>query len=294
MYYRRKILLSLLESNNNKIEKLKLYKLLLILSERQSKRCYNFVPYKYGCYSFQANADLTTMKKYNLVEESKKYWIKKDSKKYLNDLSKEDQDLIITLKNEFGSFNTIDLIKYTYINYPYYAINSTISYKILSQKELAVVNSSIRKREGKILFTIGYEGISIEEYLNRLIKNDVKVLCDVRKNPISMKYGFSKNQLLKACESLDIIYCHKPGLGISSANRKNLNTQKDYNILFKNYISTVLAGNQNDQKEILGMLYNYERVAITCFEADINKCHRFHLANTLSKNDNWKYKIFHI
>lgn len=294
MYYRRKILLSLLESNNDKIEKLKLYKLLLILSERQSKRCYNFVPYKYGCYSFQANADLNTMRKYNLVEESKKYWIKTDSKKYLNELTKEDGDLIATLKDEFDSFNKIDLIKYTYINYPYYAINSIISYKLLTQTEMSIVNSSVRKRKGKTLFTIGYEGISIEEYLNRLIKNDVKVLCDVRKNPISMKYGFSKNQLSKACESLGIIYRHKPGLGISSANRKNLNTQKEYNVLFENYKSTVLVNNQDDQQEILKMLQDFHRVAITCFEADINKCHRFHLANTLSNNHNLKFKLFHI
>ena len=32
--------------------------------------------------------------------------------------------------------------------------------------------------------TIGYEGRSIDEYLNLLIKNNIKLLCDVRKNPI--------------------------------------------------------------------------------------------------------------
>jgi len=52
------------------------------------------------------------------------------------------------------------------------------------------------------LFTIGYEGISLEEYFNRLIKNDVKVLVDVRNNPLSMKFGFSKTQLKRFCEKL--------------------------------------------------------------------------------------------
>ena len=83
-----------------------------------------------------------------------------------------------------------------------------------------------------IMFTIGYEGISLEEYLVRLIKNDVKVLVDVRNNPLSMKYGFSKSQLKKYCASLGIKYAHFPEVGIQSDQRQELNSQNDYNKLF--------------------------------------------------------------
>ncbi|WP_200885350.1 DUF488 family protein [Jejuia pallidilutea] len=57
------------------------------------------------------------------------------------------------------------------------------------------------------LFTIGYEGISLEHYLNKLIRNNIKLLCDVRKNALSMKYGFSKSQLKNACEGVCIKIC---------------------------------------------------------------------------------------
>jgi uncharacterized protein (DUF488 family) len=144
------------------------------------------------------------------------------------------------------------------------------------------------------LFTIGYEGISLEEYLNKLIKNDVKVLCDVRNNPLSMKYGFSKSQLERTCNALEIKYFHLPDLGIISEKRKNLDVQSDYDLIFEEYKSEVLCKNKLDQLKIIELLGKYGRVALTCFESDLHKCHRFHLANSLEQFDNWDYKTIHI
>lgn len=63
MFYRRKLLLSLLEIFGNELEKIRLQKLLFLLTKKQVKQDYEFVPYKFGCYSFSANADLTAMVK---------------------------------------------------------------------------------------------------------------------------------------------------------------------------------------------------------------------------------------
>jgi len=62
MYYRRKILLAILEAFGGELEKLQLQKLLMLFSEEQEEKAFHFVPYKFGCFSFQANADLSTMK----------------------------------------------------------------------------------------------------------------------------------------------------------------------------------------------------------------------------------------
>jgi uncharacterized protein (DUF488 family) len=62
--------------------------------------------------------------------------------------------------------------------------------------------------EHKTLFTIGYEGKGIEKFLNSLIKNNIKVLCDVRKNPLSRKFGFSKTKLEHLCKQIEIYYIH--------------------------------------------------------------------------------------
>src|SRR5690606_40792860 len=70
-------------------------------------------------------------------------------------------------------------------------------------------------------------GISLEEYLLRLLKNDIKVLVDVRNNPLSMKFGFSKGQLRKFCDNLGIKYVHIPEVGIRSEQRQELKSQAE-------------------------------------------------------------------
>jgi uncharacterized protein (DUF488 family) len=297
MYYRRKILLALLELSDNSLEKIRLHKLLLIFSENQQNKTYNFVPNKFGCYSFQANADLNTLKTYELVKESDFYWYKVDKEKYYRQLNNEDKYLIKEVVDKFGVLSTEDLIKHTYLTYPYYAVNSTIASRLLTRDELQVIKlkTAIKKpKNEKILFTIGYEGLSIEQYLNKLIRNNIKVLCDVRRNPVSMKYGFSKNQLMKSCKSLHIKYLHFPALGIASDKRQSLETQDDYNLLFDDYKSTVLKNELVLQQVIVNLIGLNNRVAITCFESDINKCHRTHLANSLTKLEGWNYKVIHL
>ncbi|GAL65583.1 hypothetical protein JCM19301_4043 [Jejuia pallidilutea] len=58
---------------------------------KTKKKTYDFVPYKFGCFSFQANADLNTLKKYGIVSESSKSWVKLDETNYLVQLDKEDK-----------------------------------------------------------------------------------------------------------------------------------------------------------------------------------------------------------
>ena len=60
MLYRRKIILSLLQLFEGELEKIRLQKLLFLFTQQQAKAEYDFVPYKYGCFSYSANADLTT------------------------------------------------------------------------------------------------------------------------------------------------------------------------------------------------------------------------------------------
>jgi uncharacterized protein (DUF488 family) len=145
-----------------------------------------------------------------------------------------------------------------------------------------------------VLFTIGYEGISLEEYLVRLLKNDVKVLVDVRNNPLSMKYGFSKSQLKKYCASLGIDYVHIPEVGIQSDQRQELNTQSDYDKLFAVYRKNNLSKTTTSQNEILKLLKQHKRIALTCFEANICQCHRKHLAEAIETLPDFNYEVKHI
>lgn len=295
MYYRRKIALSMLQVFNNQLDKIQLQKLLFLHSRyKTKKKTYDFVPYKYGCFSFQANADLNTLIKYGIVGESSTVWNKIDETNYLIQLDKEDKKIVSDFAIIYKNKTNEDLINLTYKKYPYFAINSTITEKHLSVEEIDKLDN-FRSFDNKItLFTLGYEGVSLEKYLNKLIKNNIKLLCDVRKNALSMKFGFNKNQLKKACEGVGIKYIHIPEVGINSDKRKELKSQKDYDELFREYTSKNLNQTVKYQKDIFVLLKKYRRIALTCFEANSCQCHRAHLATAISNFKEFKYGIEHL
>ena len=294
MFYRRKIILALLQAFEGNLPKISLQKLLFLFASRQSKQDYEFVPYKFGCYSFSANADLTAMVKHGQLSENKESFTKIDSTDYVKILNEKDKNILIEIKKHYGNLDTNSLIKLTYLNYQYYAINSVIAKDVLTTEQYATVLLAKPTNGKTILYTIGYEGISLEEYLNRLVKNDIKVLVDVRNNALSMKFGFSKTQLKNFCLSLNIEYLHIPEVGIQSDQRQELKTQTDYDNLFELYKSQNLKKTYSQQEQILNLLKQKKRIALTCFEANICQCHRKHLAEAIIKLPEWKFELKHI
>jgi len=146
------------------------------------------------------------------------------------------------------------------------------------------VREHLRNTE-QMLFTIGYEGISVERYLNTLIKNDIQVLCDVRSNPLSRKFGFSKNNLQKYLKNIGIDYVHIPELGIKSEKRNNLSSDKDYENLFIEY-KTSLSEHTNNLDSLYQLLVSKRRIALTCFEHEPAHCHRHVIRDYLRKTYN--------
>ena len=294
MFYRRKIILALLQLFDGQLDKIRLQKLLFLFTQKQEKSEYDFVPYRFGCYSFSANADLTTMVRKGLLGEDEKRFEKVDKTDILNQLKATDLKLLQELKSNYGRMSTTALMKHTYLNYPFYAIKSEVAVNILTKEELEKVNRTIPKDNKTMLFTIGYQGISLEEYLVRLLKNDIKVLVDVRNNPLSMKYGFSKSSLIKYCGSVGIQYVHIPEVGIQSEQRQELNTQSDYDNLFEVYRKINLSKTTESQIYILNLLKDHKRIALTCFEANICQCHRKHLAEAIAKFPAFDSEVKHI
>ena len=294
MFYRRKIILALIQLLGGELEKIRIQKLLFLYSQKKKNPEYEFIPYKFGCYSFSAKADLNTMVKNGSLLENENYFIKNNPDDFLKTLKVEDKKILSEVVQLYGNMNSNSLIKHTYINFPYYAINSTIADKVLDEKQLEKVISSKKEVNETILFTIGYEGVSLEKYLNKLVSNDVKLLVDVRKNSLSMKFGFSKSLLKKYCESLGIEYIHIPEVGINSDQRQELNTQQDYDALFEVYKKTTLKETDSYQTKIIELLTKYKRIALTCFEADICQCHRKPLAEAIAKNPIFEYEVKHI
>ena len=109
-----------------------------------------------------------------------------------------------------------------------------------------------------------------------------------------MKYGFSKSQLRKYCTSLGIEYIHIPEVGIKSEQRQELNTQDDYDRLFAIYRKVNIPASITAQHQIVALVKHYHRIALTCFEANINQCHRKHLADAIVSSSEFLYELKHI
>ena len=67
MFYRRKLLLGLLQSIGRPVNKVDLQKYLFLVCVDQKKSAYEFIPHRFGCFSFQIDADKRTLTKYGLV-----------------------------------------------------------------------------------------------------------------------------------------------------------------------------------------------------------------------------------
>ncbi|MDE0518917.1 MAG: DUF488 family protein [Bdellovibrionales bacterium] len=294
LFYRKKFLLAVIEAFGGSVEKIQFQKYVFLISNHLNKKYYSFVPYQYGCFSFESYNDIRSLIIAGYLLEDKKKWILGRNGNFLSEMDLQDKEHILDIKKEYGAMSKQELLYKIYSDYPYYAINSKIIQQAgLNAREQKKIRSEKPKQIEKCLFTIGYEGRSIDKYLNILIKNNIKILCDVRKNPLSRKYGFSKQSLKKRITELNMQYLHIPNLGINSRLRKDLRTKQDYKDLFFLYEKEILSSEESGLSEITMNLREKSRVALTCFEAEPEMCHRHCISSTLKKN-NPNLKIKHL
>ena len=260
-YKRQRFLLEFMNQVENTTST-DLQELIFLNSINENLAYYDFIPYKYGPYSFQLAEDI------NILQQ-KGYLTKNNT--HICVTQKQTQNKTFFTATERGK----TLIRKVYKEYPYYSINSKIIGNLFNLAELEHFENikNEYKQIEQVLFTIGYEGKSIEDFVNKLIQNDVKLLCDVRKNPISRKFGFSKTKINYIVEEIGIKYVHISELGIESEKRANLDTTKDYQNLFREYELT-LPKRKKYLDDIYSFLYENKRVALMCYEKEVEMCHR--------------------
>lgn len=268
-YKRQRFLLSFIRQLQDSVSATDLQKLVFLHLMATHSNYYEFVPYKFGAYSFQLAEDIDILRRDG-------YLLRNTSRIEAADKSYADE--IYSIERERGN----SLIRKAYCKYPYYAINSELIDRLFDMHEA----EDFRREKDKyayaeeILFTIGYEGRTIENYVNTLIKNNVRMLVDVRRNPISRKFGFSKSKLKHIVETVGIKYAHIPMLGIESEERAMLKTKEDYHVLFDSYKKTL--SQRTEQIEQLYILFSANRrIALTCFEKEAEMCHRHVLRDEL-------------
>ncbi len=295
MYYRQKVLLALLESFGGKLGSTDFQKYLFLYSRLYERnRSYEFVPYKYGCFSFQSYADKSRLVASGYLKDTDDWKLSDTFKNHIAKLKRDDASKIQLFRDKYVSLKGRKLMQHVYRDYPYYAINSRVANKILTEGEYDAVLKLKVPKKAKLFATIGYEGITVEEYLNRLIENGIRLLVDVRKNPLSRKYGFSKTRLCELLNNVGIGYQHLPKLGIVSDKRKSLKTSQDYRNLFSNYEKTVISEEQQSIAQLYDFYLGFDRIAITCFEECHTMCHRHKVADAVAGIAQDDFNVVHL
>ena len=255
--------------------------LFLYCQESDAQKVYEFVPYRFGAFSFTSYADRRKLIAYGLIGKSDDCW----------DLTNDGANIARRFRNqsmqEFArnhqGIRGKSLVAQTYRRFPFYATRSTILVKILGndREALSRIEAERSRHLTYPLSTIGYEGRTVEGYLNVLLRAGVTILCDVRRNAMSRKYGFSKRTLAKACKDIGIRYIHLPELGIPPEERRNLKTRGAYQRLFSRYQKSHLSKQEKALASIRSLVQSGERVSLTCFERMPQLCHRHCVAAAL-------------
>tara|TARA_R110002049_G_scaffold309268_1_gene519583 strand:- start:113925 stop:114782 length:858 start_codon:yes stop_codon:yes gene_type:complete len=273
MLNRQKILLQLLRQVGRPVSRTELTKWAFLLRHESDSAggnaFYEFVPYRLGPFSFALYQELDKLLDQNYVAQSGEHgWEAGEVAAPTLD-PKVGRDVSRVVK-DFAGWDIEKLLDYVYQRHPAFTVNS-------ERMKLAK-----RPKTKPAVFTAGYEGISIDRFLNLLVENGVERLIDVRHNPIARRYGFHKSTLQRLTSKLDIDYVHVPELGIQSANRQNLDTMDDRESLFKVYEDTTLQDEPNSVASVADLIKERPSVLV-CMEAAPECCHRSRLATAVSK-----------
>jgi hypothetical protein len=297
IFSRQKLLLALLNNLGGKVSNLDFQKLLFLYCQEVGDLApFEFVPYKFGAFSFTSYADRRKLVGLELLSVSDNHWELTEAGRKTISVSRDTNDRISEVARRYRNVRGDDLVAETYRRYPYYAVRSEIADRVLKGDTSALgrIKSARPKPKHASIATLGYEGRTLEGYLNILLQAGINLLCDVRNNPISRKYGFSKGALSSACKNIGICYEHLPELGIVSERRKDLDEQEDYDRLFRKYERDDLPKQGPSLEKIRGWVNSGSVVALTCFERMPHQCHRHCVSDALEHNFGAKFTALHL
>ena len=143
-----------------------------------------------------------------------------------------------------------------------------------------------------MIYTIGYEERTLEEFIEQLKLFNISTLVDIRENPFSRKKGFSKNALAQSLEENGIEYIHLKELGSPKPLRDKLRQDGDEGYFFKEYYKYVQSQKPTVQK--LHQLVSERIVCLMCYERLPEHCHRHVVAEEIKRVDGNGLNLHHI
>jgi uncharacterized protein (DUF488 family) len=131
------------------------------------------------------------------------------------------------------------------------------------------------------IFTIGYEGATMGEFLATLQKMGVERVIDVRAVPNSRRPGFSKTPLRNALAEIGIDYVHLRALGTPAAGREAARAGRKAE-LERIYAGQLETPQAMAEGAMMLDLASETPSALLCYERDPACCHRTLLWQSLA------------
>ena len=280
---KHKIILAVIGKLGPQLTNTELMNYLFLYTRKQCCPAFDFVPYKYGCFSFEAYHEISLLLKNGFISFTDQVYSLEPGVSVPDFDDFEDRAAIWHVYGNYKELRGMDLLRKNFMVYPYYAVRSTLLDEVLPDPaDQAKVRAAAPQAGPDGFYSIGYQGLTLDQYLNELIRHDVRVLADVRNNPYSMKYGYTGAVFSNAVEKMGIRYISFKELGIESQNRQNLESQADYDRIFAEYEATVLPRETAALARLFKLYMDEKRVAVTCFEKDPKQCHRTRILNKLA------------
>lgn len=130
------------------------------------------------------------------------------------------------------------------------------------------------------VYTVGYEGVALKQFIERLRLADVQLVVDVRDVPLSRKRGFSKTALSVALSEAGLQYLHIRELGCPKPIRDQYRLDGDW----KRYTAAFMAHLRQQAAAVrdLAAVCRRSTAALLCYEADSTRCHRTYVARAVA------------
>lgn len=278
MLNRQRCILYMIEQAGRPVSRLELVQWAFLLAEEMPSgggpSFYDFLPYQFGPFSFALSREANKLARDGYTRESRtsdrNAWeLVADVRGDTCRLSRNVRSDAARVVQRFVNLSGNDLIDYVYGRFPWYTVNS----KIRQLQQRCVADLAV--------YTVGYEGLSVDRLLNILMRTGIQRIIDVRRNPVARRYGFHRSSLSDLCGRLDIDYVHVPEVGIPSELRRNLDSPQAYTRLFDRY-ERLLLPRETDAVARIAQLTTGKPTALMCMEADPLMCHRTRVANTVS------------
>ena len=133
------------------------------------------------------------------------------------------------------------------------------------------------------LFTIGYEGATVPEFLSALQAAGVERVIDVRAVPNSRRPGFSKTPLRNALAEVGVEYVHLRALGTPAEGRAAARAGRHAD-LERIYAGQLELPEALAQSAEMIALAAEKPSALLCYERDPAQCHRTLLIDAVVPN----------